>query len=189
MNKQTQNVIFSSSSDMWATPQDLFDFLDKEFGSFTLDPCATQFNAKCVKYYTEEDNGLSKSWQGEMVFVNPPYSHIASWCKKAYTESLGNCTVVMLIPARTDTKYFYDYCRHAAPICPIKGRVKFIRPGQTKQYGAPFPSVVCVFESRLAKPLDTDEFKSDFSIPSRFTKSQILRYIKKDKNGPYHFAD
>ena len=93
--------MMSSNSNEWSTPQWLFDELNKEFG-FTLDPCATMQNAKCKKFYTKEDDGLSKSWDNEMVFCNPPYGReIPKWVKKASEARCG--VVVMLIPARTDT--------------------------------------------------------------------------------------
>ncbi len=69
MNK----VHYQSNSNEWETPQDLFDELNKEF-QFTLDPCATPENTKCKKFYTKVDDGLSKSWNGEVVFMNPPYA-------------------------------------------------------------------------------------------------------------------
>ena len=99
-------VMFSSKSNEWATPQALFDELDREF-HFTLDPCATPENAKCRKFYTIEDDGLSKDWSGETVFCNPPYGReISKWVEKAAASAT---TTVMLIPARTDTTYFHDY--------------------------------------------------------------------------------
>ena len=93
-------VMFSSASDMWATPQDFYDGLNGEF-HFTLDPCATPENAKCQKYYTEKENGLNQDWAGETVFCNPPYGRaIKDWVKKCYEESRNpDTTVVMLIPA------------------------------------------------------------------------------------------
>ena len=66
-----KNVHFSSKTNEWATPQDFFDELNKEF-NFTLDPCATVKTAKCSKFYTKEDDGLSKCWSNEIVFCNPP---------------------------------------------------------------------------------------------------------------------
>jgi site-specific DNA-methyltransferase (adenine-specific) len=119
-------VMFSSETDLWSTPQDFFDELDKEF-NFTLDPCATSENAKCDKYYTVVENGLNQDWQGHTVFCNPPYGKvIKDWVKKCYEESLKpNTTVVMLIPARTDTSYFHDYIyRKAREIRFIRGRRK-----------------------------------------------------------------
>lgn len=131
---------FSSKTDDWATPQEFFDDLNKTF-NFTLDPCASHENHKCVKYYTREDDGLSKSWAGETVFMNPPYGRdVKKWMKKAYEES-KHATVVCLIPARTDTSYWHDYCMKGEIIF-IKGRLKF---GNSRQ-GAPFPSAVIIFK-------------------------------------------
>lgn len=82
------NIHFSSQSNEWATPQEFFDDLNNEF-NFTLDPCATKENAKCAKFYTKEDDGLSKSWDNEMVFCNPPYGReIGKWVEKA-SKAMG----------------------------------------------------------------------------------------------------
>ena len=71
--------LFSSATDEWATPQRLFDDLAAEF-NFTLDACATDANAKCERYYTREDDGLSQDWSGEVVWCNPPYGKtIGQW--------------------------------------------------------------------------------------------------------------
>lgn len=137
--------LFSSNTDEWATPQDFFDKLNEEF-HFDLDPCALPENAKCEKYFTPEDDGLRQNWGGYKVFCNPPYgSNIKHWVKKCYEESQKPDTlVVMLIPARTDTSYFHDYIYHKAEIRFIRGRLKF---GNADQ-GAPFPSMVVVFNSK-----------------------------------------
>ncbi|MBE6337659.1 MAG: adenine methyltransferase [Lentimicrobiaceae bacterium] len=138
------DIMFSSKTDLWETPQSFYDELDKEF-QFTLDPCATPENAKCEMFFTKEMNGLTQNWGGgNSVFCNPPYGkEIGKWVKKAYEESKKNdTTVVMLIPARTDTAYFHDYIYHKAKeIRFVKGRLKF---GQSKN-AAPFPSMVVVF--------------------------------------------
>ena len=136
-------VIFSSTTNEWATPQEFFDKLNKEF-NFTLDPCATPQNAKCKKFYTIKEDGLKQNWQGETVFCNPPYGRaIKDWVRKCYEESKKpNTIVVMLIPARTDTTYFHDYIyKKARDIRFVKGRLKF---GNSKN-SAPFPSMVVVF--------------------------------------------
>ena len=133
--------MFSSAKDDWETPQDLFDELDDEF-HFTLDPCADETNYKCDKYYTEEDNGLIQSWKGETVFCNPPYSEIDKWVEKAFYETKNPGTlVVLLIPSRTDTRYFHNYIMNRAEIRFVKGRLKF---GGSKN-SAPFPSMVVIF--------------------------------------------
>ena len=130
--------MFSSATDEWSTPQDVFDKLNGEF-SFTLDPCANDTNHKCKKYFTKTENGLLQDWDDEIVFCNPPYGReIGKWVKKA-AES--KATVVMLLPARTDTKWFHDYIYEKAEIRFIKGRLKF---GEA-QNSAPFPSMVVIF--------------------------------------------
>lgn len=135
-------LMFSSKTDLWSTPNDFFDKLNDEF-HFTLDPCSTHENAKCYKHFTEEENGLLQDWGNEVVFCNPPYGRqIKYWVKKAYEESQkDNTKVVMLIPARTDTIYFHEYIYHKAEIRFIKGRLKF---GNAKN-SAPFPSMVVIF--------------------------------------------
>ena len=136
-------IVFSSKSDDWSTPQEIFDSLNQEFG-FTLDVCADSGNSKCKRYITKEQNGLGSDWGGELVFCNPPYSQIAKWVQKCYEESIKPGTVVvLLIPARTDTKYFHDYILHRSEIRFIKGRLKF---GGGK-YNAPFPSMVVIFRA------------------------------------------
>lgn len=131
--------LFSSDSDEWETPQSVFDALDKEFG-FTLDPCATDENHKCKTYFTKEIDGLKQKWSGT-VFMNPPYGRkIGIWIEKAFKESELDVTVVCLLPARTDTKWFHKFCMKGE-IRFIKGRLHF---GNSKQ-GAPFPSMIVVF--------------------------------------------
>ena len=133
--------VFSSTTDLWATPQDFFDELNEEF-EFTLDPFATPDNAKCAKFFTKEQDGLKQDWSGERVFCNPPYGRaIGAWVKKCHDEAQKGTLVVMLIPARTDTSYFHDYIYHKAELRFIRGRLKF---GGASQ-GAPFPSMVVIY--------------------------------------------
>lgn len=135
-------IHYSSKSNEWATPQKLFDELDKEF-NFTLDPCSTHENAKCSRHFTIEENGLEQDWSKDIVFMNPPYGReIKKWIKKAYEESLNGATVVCLIPARTDTTYWHDFIFDKADdIRFLRGRLKF---GNSKN-SAPFPSAIVVY--------------------------------------------
>lgn len=133
-------VHFSSKSDNWATPMELFDRLNQEY-EFTLDPCASGGNAKCDKYFTVADDGLTKDWSKDRVFMNPPYGReIGKWMKKAYESSIDGALVVCLIPARTDTAWWHEYA--------MMGEIEFIR-GRIKFRGhknpAPFPSAIVVF--------------------------------------------
>ena len=135
--------LFTSNTDLWATPQWLFDQLNEEFW-FTLDPCATRENHKCARYYTKEDNWLLQSWDYSVVFCNPPYGReIWKWVEKWY--SAKNSIVVMLLPARTDTKWFHDYLYNKCEIRFIKWRLKF----WNSKNSAPFPSMICIFRNFL----------------------------------------
>ena len=147
MNKQTQQVMFSSKSEEWETPQELYNYLNLDY-RFTLDPCATPENAKCEKFFTREDDGLNKSWEGEKVFMNPPYGRdIKKWVKKAYEEGQKPETVVAcLIPSRTDTKYWHEYCMKAWKIHFVKGRLKFTN-NNIGNNSAPFPYAVIIFKN------------------------------------------
>ena len=144
MNKSTQLTMFSSKTGEWATPQEFFNKLDWRFGPFDLDPCADPTNTKCNNFYTEAEDGLSKDWSEHTVFVNPPYGRgIERWIKKAYDESRKEDTkVVMLIPARTDTKYWHQYVMRADEVHFVKGMLKF----GASENSAPFPSAVIVFD-------------------------------------------
>ena len=151
MNKEqtsfwSEKKAYSSRTEEWGTPKDLFDKLNDEFG-FTLDPCASEENYKCDKYYTVEDDGLKQDWGGQTVFMNPPYRReIKSWVRKAYMESLKGAVVVCLIPARTDTIYWHDYIfPHAKDIRFLKGRLRFVK-GNKIGDAAPFPSAVVIFK-------------------------------------------
>ena len=118
MNK----ILFQSNKEEWETPQDFFNKLNDEF-NFTVDVCALPENAKCKKYYTPEIDGLSQDWSVDTVWCNPPYGRkIGEWIKKA-AESTS--TVVMLLPARTDTKWFHEYIYNKSEIRFVKGRLKF----------------------------------------------------------------
>lgn len=137
--QRKMDVHYSSATDDWSTPQDLFDALDTEF-HFTVDVCATPANAKCADYFTVADDGLAQEWRG-VCWMNPPYGDgIGKWVAKAYESSLLGTAVVCLVPGRIDTAWFWEYC--------LKGEVRLIR-GRLKFGGgdtsAPFPSIVVVF--------------------------------------------
>lgn len=148
-------VHFSSATDQWATPLKFFKEVEAEFGPFDLDPAADATNAKAPKFYTKEDDGLSKVWFGK-VWCNPPYGRgIGAWVERAALslttltqvgydppEYVTTDLVVMLLPARTDTKWWHDcVIPHADEIRFIKGRLRF---GGAKN-SAPFPSALVVF--------------------------------------------
>ena len=139
------DVMFSSKTDLWETPQVLFDQLNNEF-HFNLDVCALPENTKCAAYYTPEMNGLVQPWYG-CCWCNPPYGRdVCKWVEKAHYSTYKGITTVMLLPARTDTKWFHNYIatpRHEIRF--VRGRLKF---GGAKN-SAPFPSMVVVFRPKM----------------------------------------
>ena len=135
------DLMFSSKTDMWETPQWLYDKYDRQF-HFTLDACAVPENAKCERFFTPEQDGLAQEWTGS-VWCNPPYGRqIGKWVRKAYDS--GADVVVMLLPARTDTAWFHDLCMQGGQVSFLRGRLKF---GGSKN-SAPFPSMIVVFDRR-----------------------------------------
>lgn len=139
----------SSKSDEYGTPRWLFDQLNDVY-SFTLDPCATNLNTKVPsKYFTERDDGLSKSWKGERVFVNPPYSKIYDWMEKCFHEWFeNNILIVALIPNRSCTKYYHMFIHGVARVEPIEGRIQFIGG----EGPATFPSILVTWQPRIVRP-------------------------------------
>lgn len=135
-------VLFSSATDEWSTPQHIFDEWDRDY-HFDLDVCATPDNTKCNKFFTRADDGLAQVWTGSC-WMNPPYGrNIGLWVEKAWRsvdKELADF-VVCLLPARTDTKWFHDYCWKYGRVYFIRGRLKF--GGSTNS--APFPSMITVF--------------------------------------------
>ena len=130
----------TSNTDLWSTPRDFFDDYNAIY-HFDVDVCATAENALCAKFYSPEDNGLSKEWHG-VCWMNPPYGReIGKWMNKAYESSLHGATVVCLVPARTYTAWWHDYAMKGV-ITFVRGRLKF---GGSKN-SAPFPSAVVVFQ-------------------------------------------
>ena len=155
-------VMFSRNTDEWSTPEDFYQALHTEFG-FGLDAAASDGNTKCPAWFSLDINALQMSWYDAVmavgtaeglssapaVWLNPPYSQCRDFLKKASEEARAGCTVVCLVPSRTDTRWWHEYVWDATTHEPrpgveirfVKGRLKF---GNAKQ-SAPFPSVVIIF--------------------------------------------
>ena len=145
MNK---DLMFSSNTDQWATPQEFFDRLNRVF-RFETDVCALPENAKCARFFSPEMDGLKQDWQG-VCWMNPPYGReIGKWVEKAFRSAKENgATVVCLLPARVDTRWWHDFCAHGEFLF-VKGRLKF----GTAKNSAPFLSAVVVFRPRIQDAL------------------------------------
>ena len=128
----------SKGFDDWMTPPELLNKLKEEFGEL-YDPCPANHDFSF--------DGLDIAWSKELVcFVNPPYSQIALWVEKCYTEWLAGSKIILLIPARTDTRYFHNFINDNAKVRFIKGRLKFVHPEGLASKSAPFPSILCIYE-------------------------------------------
>lgn len=136
---------FSSTKQDWETPEALFKTVNVRY-NLDFDLAASEENTKCDEYFTREDDALSREWSGRC-WLNPPYggsgkNRLSLWVKKAYEESMKNtCMVAMLIPARTNTVWWHDYCMKASEILLIKGRPIF----KGCKYGLPQPLAVIIF--------------------------------------------
>ena len=142
---------FSSNRSDWETPRDLFNRIDSIW-HFELDAASSDENALCERHFTKEQDGLKQEWGGVRVWCNPPYGReIGRWVEKAWRESRENgAIVIMLLPARTDTRWFHDYCSKADEIALLKGRLRFTLNG-IRQNSAPFPSMLVRFGGALAE--------------------------------------
>lgn len=135
---------FASKKQEYETPDVLFEILNDIY-NFDIDVCADENNHKCEKYYSEQEDALTKEWNG-VCWMNPPYINLKTWIEKAYKESRkDNCTVVCLIPARTNTSWWHKYC--------MKGEITFIE-GRPKfkgcKYGLPQPLAIVVFSNKIS---------------------------------------
>lgn len=136
--------LYSSQVSNWATPQWLFNELDSHY-HFTLDPCAEDWNHKCNKWYSEEQDGLKQEWSGERVFMNPPYGReIGKWVEKAIKDITEPS--ILLLPCRTDTKWFRSIFLHATYIGFVEGRLRFERWCNLAPTPSPFPSCLVVLK-------------------------------------------
>jgi phage N-6-adenine-methyltransferase len=138
------NNKFDSIKQDWETPDTLFNELNEEF-KFTLDAAASDSNKKVDKFFDKNSNGLKQSWKNETVWLNPPYgekgSKLVDWIKKSVSEMNNGATTVLLIPARTNTNWFHDYCLKFGEVRFIRGRPKFVNA----KYGLPQPLCFVIF--------------------------------------------
>ena len=144
------NALFSTKDNTWETPIDFFNKLNDVF-KFDVDVCANDDTAKCSKYYTVKEDGLSQEWYGNC-WMNPPYNREQiSWLHKASNEVDKNASLVAcLVPARPDTRVWHDIIfKKSVAICFIKGRLKF---GDSTS-SAPFPSALIIFGKELNNKL------------------------------------
>jgi len=161
-------ALFASGNTEWETPQDFFDILNRVF-KFNLDVCATAKNAKCENYFNKQQDGLAQEWRGN-IWCNPPYGRdIERWVKKAYECRLRGAngygaTIVMLLSARTDTKWMHKYVFGTARMIFLKGRLKFGNSGNS----APFPSMLAIYGGIEEQTKDLAKYLEGFAVLEGF---------------------
>lgn len=145
---QTAKQLYTSETPEWYTPRIIIDSVLELFGKIDLDPCSNgkgdAANVPATEHYTREDNGLARAWHGK-VYMNPPYGReVAQWVEKVTAEyQAGNISeAVILIAARTDTRWFNLLTKTGAVWCAVEGRLLFSTPGVKTSNAAPFPSAI-----------------------------------------------
>ena len=160
----------TSACSEWGTPQDFFDRLHEEF-KFTLDVCATPENTKCTQFYSPDDDSLQQTWNG-VCWMNPPYGRqISKWIQKAYESSLSGASVVCLVPARTDTRWWHNYCSRGE-IRFVRGRLQFCRPDKIKD-NAPFPCAVVIFRKRMRRVILESPYAGDVATNINYARLAV----------------
>jgi phage N-6-adenine-methyltransferase len=135
----------------WETPQTFFDAINAEFG-FVLDVAASDYNAKCERFLTAEQDSLQCEW-GSPCWMNPPYGRgtdVYSWVHKAYRLSQDGGTAVCLLPASTDTKWFHDFAMRSSEVRFIRDRLWFGRNGNSAR--ANHANILVVFRPYCSGP-------------------------------------
>lgn len=138
--------MFTSNRDDWRTPSALYETLDQTF-HFKLDAAASDQNHKAPIWFTKEQDALKQNWNvGGSVFCNPPYGkQIGKWVEKAHNEARKGATIVMLLPARTETKWFHKHIFGCAKVIFCRGRIRFEDENGIAKQNAPFPSCIVIY--------------------------------------------
>ena len=146
----------SAEKDLWQTPQDLFDAINNEFG-FDMDICASDGNALCSTFFTEERSALGLQWdmyyRHANCFLNPPYSETQLFMERAAQQAkVNNLTVVALVNANTDTKWFADAVKSANEVRLFTGRIGFVKPNGKKANGNPKGQCLIIWRGNCKTP-------------------------------------
>jgi phage N-6-adenine-methyltransferase len=138
---------FKTTDDEYGSPQALFDHYNRRF-KFTLDVASSAKLAKCRKFFSKEQDGLTQDWGNHFCWLNPPYSQLGKWVRKAYEAAKAGATVVALLPIYTDAAWFHDFASHAT-IEVLRGRLQFENRDQNGY--TPFGHGIFIFRKRSAR--------------------------------------
>lgn len=135
----------TTAGDFWATPPHLFKQISEALGGFDIDVCAVPETAKCARFFTPEIDGLEQDWAPLRCFANPPYSTWYEWVEKATREARMGASVCLLIPPKTETKAWREYCLDADAVVTLEGRVSFHVDGKPKS-GNTYGSLLVIWD-------------------------------------------
>ncbi len=142
-----------ANRDHWATPWDLYRALDSEF-CFRFDLAAEDHTAKCVNYFTREDDAFQHDWHKlpQALFLNPPFSDINTWLLKCVEEWRRGAQIVALLPAhRCEQAWFHQLViGKAREVRMIRRRVNYLAPSGLSSSGAAFPSMAVIYDPEFS---------------------------------------
>jgi phage N-6-adenine-methyltransferase len=153
--QQTRYAGSNKNVDDRALPIEDFERLNERF-AFTIDAASSIENRKLDRHWTVDDDALSKSWKGERVYCNPPFSHILPWIEKAWMETEASLIVLLLPANRTEQTWwqkgiepYRDRIDSPLRVEFLPGRLRFLKPGQKAiqpNERPPFGCVLCIWE-------------------------------------------
>lgn len=143
------NVIYSKNTDNWRTPTKIYEaFIEKNY-------------IDCFKYEAKE-NEMLNNYYDKKLFINPPFSKMKEVTKWVIKQKENGNKIALLIPARTDTKYFHDLIEYNPLIIFIKGRLHY-----NDSKSAPFPTILLIF----------NKYASWYQW-TKMTQDQLINWIK-----------
>ena len=177
----------ADQKDLWQTPKALFYTLDQEF-DFDLDVCASEYNHLLNEYFTEERSALTNHWNIYSrlfsAFMNPPYSQTQLFVERAsHQAKLHNITVVALVNANTDTKWFAECVSTANEIRLISGRIGFISSAGGKPNGNTKGQCLIIWRGKCETPCQITMVSRDKLMKqSKITMVSRDKLMKQSKN-------
>lgn len=135
----------------YRTPTWLVDRFAAVLGGIELDPCTVDTNpCGAERFYTPENDGILQAWDAQRIYVNPPYGRtIRHWVDKGLKAARSGAKVLMLVPGRTDARWFQEALRNSSSALLFAGRLKFRSTLDGNETDAPFPSVALAFNCEL----------------------------------------
>lgn len=141
--------VIGNKSQEWYTPPDLLNLIYQVM-DIDLDPASPEPPTVITKkYYTKENDGLNKPWLGN-IYLNPPYGReISAWILKLCNEweNFNIQSAIVLIPNKTDTRWFSHLAGYATCFCTITGRISFLHPNSSSNMYGTFGNILVLMSN------------------------------------------